>query len=76
MSWLCHLKGHVRSSSRVRYDRGAARWTSQCRRCSVPMAREQWPGVDWLAVPAGSEELSFAVSAPASWDWPIPCAQK
>ncbi len=76
MSWLCYLKGHVRSSSRVRYDRGAARWTSECRRCSVPMTREQWPGVGWSAASADSDGVPFAATVATSWDWPIPCAQK
>ena len=76
MSWLCFLKGHVRSPGRVRYDRTVGRWTSHCRRCSVTMNREQWPGTGWHAVPASSEDLPFAVAAGTQWDWPIPCAQK
>jgi hypothetical protein len=76
MSLLCYLKGHARSRGRVRYDRGAGRWTSKCRRCSVPMTREQWPGEGWHAVPAASEDLALSVTAPTPWDWPIPCEQK
>ena len=40
MTLRCLLFGHRRSRSRATFDEKLGRWTSECKRCCIPMMRE------------------------------------
>ena len=41
MTLRCLLFGHVRSRSRATFDEKRQRWISECRRCRIPMMRDE-----------------------------------
>ena len=41
MTLRCLMFGHVRSRSRATFDEKRQRWISECRRCRIPMIREE-----------------------------------
>lgn len=73
--------GHVRSRSRATFDEKRQRWISECRRCRIPMRREQdgsWhemepPSADKL-VPIDREPQDSAGSGGSASEAPLDAA--